>query len=352
MSKIKGQQILLLGSIPIKGMPSSFGGATILMASLKNYFESLQIDHTFIQLNRPFGKFSFLKNYLSTIIQIFKNLKNTDVVFLNASSNGAFFLSPIVFLIAKTFGKKFILRLFGSNFEQVYKNQKGIFRFLFKNTALKSDLVIVETKVNVQCFEVLGAKEIYWLPNVRSKQSIEDKEPSFKKRFVFISHVKESKGVMELIQAADALDDSYTIDVYGPVFDEFDLKAFDNSSAKYKGTLTPEQVISTLKEYNVLVLPTYYKEEGYPGIVIEAMSLGIPCISTFWNSIPEIIEDGYNGILVPIKNQQALRNAMQHYDKKNYNIFVKNTLKKFSEFDEIKVYERLLLKLEKLKNKE
>ena len=80
-----------------------------------------------------------------------------------------------------------------------------------------------------------------------------------------------------------------------------------------------------MSEYNILILPTYWIGEGYPGIIIEAQSIGMPVISTLWGAIPELIEDHVNGILVPIKDEQALLNAILRITQSEYEKFSRKT---------------------------
>ena len=97
------------------------------------------------------------------------------------------------------------------------------------------------------------------------------------------------------------------IDVYGPFKDgDCSEKIFENSRVDYCGVLPPEKVLPTLSQYDVLLLPSFHPGEGYPGIVIEAFSLGLPVIATNWQAIPEIVQDGENGLLV---SPQRLRKS-------------------------------------------
>lgn len=59
---------------------------------------------------------------------------------------------------------------------------------------------------------------------------------------------------------------------------------------------------------DVFVLPSV--AEGLPKAIIEAMAAGILCIATNAGGIPEILGNGPCGLMVPIKNQNALANAM------------------------------------------
>ena len=85
--------------------------------------------------------------------------------------------------------------------------------------------------------------------------------------------------------------------------------------------------------YDVLILPTYHEGEGYPGIILEAFSLGLPVISTNWNSIPEIVKHNENGLLVPIKDVDSLIKAILYFNQNNYQNFRTNAINSFDQFD-------------------
>lgn len=75
-----------------------------------------------------------------------------------------------------------------------------------------------------------------------------------------------------------------------------------------------EQHINYLKTADVFIHPSITNKdadkEGIPGAIVEAMAAGLPIISTFHAGIPEIIENGESGILVPENDIEALCNAI------------------------------------------
>lgn len=81
-----------------------------------------------------------------------------------------------------------------------------------------------------------------------------------------------------------------------------------------------------LKNINIYVLSS--KEEGLGSSLIEAMSFGLPLIGTDAGGIPEIIEDGVNGFVVPKENPQKLAEAIIKIsnNKNLYEDFSKNSL--------------------------
>ena len=57
---------------------------------------------------------------------------------------------------------------------------------------------------------------------------------------------------------------------------------------------------------DVFVFPTYYHNECFPLVLLEAMQHALPCISTDEGAIPDIIDDGETGFVVKKRNPQQL----------------------------------------------
>lgn len=57
---------------------------------------------------------------------------------------------------------------------------------------------------------------------------------------------------------------------------------------------------------DVFVFPTYYHNECFPLVLLEAMQQGLPCISTTEGGISDIIDDGKTGFLIEKRNSVAL----------------------------------------------
>jgi len=140
------------------------------------------------------------------------------------------------------------------------------------------------------------------------------------------------------------LDETYIIDIYGPLlYDNFVEEDFKFRRISYKGVLKPNQVLKKLNEYDIVILPSY--KEGYPGIIIEAYSLGIPVIATSLESIKEIVDIEKTGLLVEPKSVDDLVHAIQFFNNENYVYMSQMAYKKFDDFESNIVTQKFITSL-------
>lgn len=164
---------------------------------------------------------------------------------------------------------------------------------------------------------VPNSKPITYLPKIL--RHVQD-EPY---RFIFLSRVHPDKGIGEIIEASSILDNSgfagkYCIDFYGskdPAYTAiFDGLISKKECLKYRGylDLTSDSGYEILSTYDVMLFPTYWRGEGFPGVVLDANIAGLPIIASNWNLNAEVVEDGKTGIIIPARDSRALATAMQN----------------------------------------
>src|SRR5699024_1953112 len=123
---------------------------------------------------------------------------------------------PYVVLLSKIIQKKVSLRKFAGNFDRLYNSANPIAKFILKTTLTYTDILFFETRHLVD-FAKKFNENTYWFPNGR-KADYKLTEPSpFRKKFVFISQVKDTKGVREICDIYNDLSEDYTLDIYGPI---------------------------------------------------------------------------------------------------------------------------------------
>lgn len=315
---MKNKRILVIGAVPHPDDLKSYGGATTLMQNFLDYCDEHRYRYLHIDTLKYRNKFINLVHF-----SLFYGwgILTSDIIMYNASVNGAFTLFYHTAPIAYFFGKKVVFRKFGGNFLNQLRECGTKKRLRMMELLNKASLIYFETKEMMREAPNLfkHPERIHWFPNCR-KPSGKNVRKDFSKRFVFISRMEEEKGVDYLINVADTLPEDYTIHLYGPLIKKEygNPDYFKGRKAAYRGALKTEGVLSTLKEYDVLVLPSHWQTEGYPGILIEAMSVGMPIIASRIGGIPEMVEDNVNGLLIEPHDEDGLRKAILSINKENY----------------------------------
>ncbi|MDJ0786640.1 MAG: glycosyltransferase family 4 protein [Myxococcota bacterium] len=240
--------------------------------------------------------------------------RDSDVVTFHASSRATVLFGPLIRGIARLTGRPFLLREFGGSFDSDLAGMHPIAQRLGRS-CLRGEGVLLQTQALVAHFrEAVPEACIRWFPTSRPRpEALPPRTPreGGARRFAFASHVKASKGIHEILEASRSLPPDCSVDVYGPFREGMDESVFEGQErVVYHGPLSADAVQPMLAEHDVLLLPTYHFGEGYPGILLEAYSVGIPVIASRWRAIPEIVEDGVSGLLVEPRDAEGLAQAM------------------------------------------
>jgi glycosyltransferase involved in cell wall biosynthesis len=131
-----------------------------------------------------------------------------------------------------------------------------------------------------------------------------------------ISRIIRSKGVMQFLEAAEAImirNSNTRFILVGPDDRESLDRLSDEELDKVKSTLTcpgaREDIKSILAVSDIFVLPSAYRE-GLPRVLLEASSMALPLITTNSPGCNETIEEGKNGILIATDDTAALTDAI------------------------------------------
>ncbi|MEZ4802638.1 MAG: glycosyltransferase family 4 protein [Gelidibacter sp.] len=137
--------------------------------------------------------------------------------------------------------------------------------------------------------------------------------------FIFVGRLVKDKGINELVKAFNELSKTNSnckLVLVGPKEDHLDpLLPLTEDLIHANKNILAVGPIKDIRPYvaisHVLTFPSY--REGFPNVVLQASCMNLPCIVSDINGCNEIIEDGVNGMIVPVKDEKALEDAMQTF---------------------------------------
>ena len=209
----------------------------------------------------------------------------------------------------------------GGSFHEMIKEG----RFKVSNyTFLKG--IFVQGQSMVDSLRESGLNNSVHVPNSKIINHYGEKQQKqdLKTHFVFLSRVEEYKGCTDIITSVDALNQTgyqgkYDVVFYGRESEDaayakqFNEMVDAHSEVEYKGLLNLRDTnnYDELAKYDVMLFPTYWHGEGFPGIVIDAYISSLPIIASDWNLNKDVIEDGQTGWIIPAHDVKALTERMK-----------------------------------------
>lgn len=257
-----------------------------------------------------------------------RKLKWCDVVHVHFSSDSSFMRKSLFIKRARKAGKKVVLHQHGGDFKTYYGQQldkKG--RDYVAGILAMGDVMLVLTEGWKEFFgQITDPDKIVVFPNgIRVSKYLNEQKNVTKKEDInvsskdfnevlFLGRICKDKGIDELIEAMKEIHSSNSNAhlFVGGIYEDnsYRQKIEDNSDfITYLGWVTGEEKDKYLDQCGILVLPSYY--EGFPVSIIEAMLRGNAVVASAVGGIPEIIDDGKDGILIPPKDSKALQKGIE-----------------------------------------
>lgn len=311
--------ILMAGSsIKVRG-----GMTTVVESFLQHEFPApfkLTYIATHTEKNKIYNSFFFIKGLIRIIF--FLLVKKPKIVHLHMSERGSFVRKYIIYKISKAFGTKIIVHTHGAEFHQYYlkaspKGKKrivGMLKNVDKVIALgeswERTLKSIESETDTTII----------MNSVALPQLVKNKDRRNSFNILFLAVLIKRKGILDLIEASvpvikeasknnkrisfQIAGDGELMETAKELIASYGLGEF----YQFHGWINEEQKKELLKETDLFVLPSY--NEGLPLSILEALSYGIPIISTDVGSVNEAVIDGVNGYLIKPGDVQALSECL------------------------------------------
>lgn len=276
----------------------------------------------FTNNHQDLNKINFYKliAMLKLAIKLIMRLRKfrPDVAYFTITPSGVAFLRDLLFVsIFKIFHVKVIYHLHGVGIaKSIEKNTwlKRLYRYAFRDTTiihlskglLKSEVLDFFPEFSQASFALVNGVESF---------KVERAVRSEKKNILFLSNLKRSKGVFDLLSIFKGVHDEFPhahLNVAGgstsSQVDEEIRGTIESLGLKdsitLHGFVDGEKKQELLANADLFLHPTH--DDALPLVLLEAMKYGIPIVATNIGAIAEIIHNGVNGYVCEPKNCQEM----------------------------------------------
>lgn len=248
-----------------------------------------------------------------------------DLCYLAITCHGIGFLKDAPFvLMAKLFRKKIL----------IHQHNKGMandvdrwpYRWLLPLCYKNTKVILLSWHLYPDIEKVVKKEDVFICPNgikVEARRKKEDvRSKNVVPRLLFLSNLIESKGVFVLLDALKILKNrgySFVCDFVGGETKEIDVQRFNeevekrglNEMAFYQGRKYGDEKEEAFEQSDVFVFPTYYANETFGLVNLEAMAHKKPIVATNEGGIPDVVQDGVNGMISERKNPHSLAECLE-----------------------------------------
>jgi glycosyltransferase involved in cell wall biosynthesis len=241
--------------------------------------------------------------------------RRPDAVYFTLAPTGSAFYRDCVFVaIMKLAGVPRIYHLHGKGIRARLATpwRRWLYRWAFQNAWV----IHLAERLAADLEDLVPRPRMSIVPNGVAERSVSDRRNhGGRPRLLFLSNMTESKGPLVLLEAlgllaARGLAFEATFAGAGNrngFLDRFHAEVRRlglERQVRYVGPAYGEAKHRLLDEHDVFVFPTC--NDAFPLVALEAMQAGIPVVTTHEGALPEIVEDGETGLLVPPRDPAAL----------------------------------------------
>mgnify|MGYP001214850871 CR=1 FL=1 len=322
-------KVLLIGPIspPVTGC-SVVNDLVLEKLNQQRCFSCAIINRAYPEFNEAIGKFSFKKLlfYISQYFQAYKIFRS-DITYIAIGLTffGVLKDAPFVF-ISKLLGKQVVIHVHGNYLKTQYSLLSGLKKKIFHYTLTKANKGIVSSELlkdNLTPF--MEENKIFSMPYFIEKtlKNITEKDVVNTKglNILYLGNLMKGKGVFDFFESLKILSQRqvpYKAKVIGGIDPEHQEKIFDyirqTPNTEYSKPVRGQEKVGAYLASNVFVLPTYYKMEGQPIALLEAMLTGNIIITTDHAGILDICSER-NGYIVNKKFPEQIADKLEYIGK-------------------------------------
>lgn len=234
------------------------------------------------------------------------------IVHVQGSVGASFWRKAIFIYIAKFFHKKVVWHMHAGRFAVFYQQH----RYAVRKVVNKSDVIIALSEYWKEYFKnEFPTKRVEIIKNVISAPKAHKQQTSYF-TLLFLGLLGKNKGIYDLLECIwdHKVEFQGKLKLYIGGNGEIEhvkqlIKEYGIADIViFEGWVSGDKKIELLNKSDAYILPSY--KEGLPISILEAMSYGMPIISTPVGGIPEIVSNGENGYLVEPGNKEDIYKAI------------------------------------------
>lgn len=283
------------------------GGQPVKTRNLKNTLEKVYPNETILYADT----FQWKKNCKEVLVSLIKVLLKSDLIIMLPANNGINVFARLLYFQKKIVHKRVYYDVIGGWLTEAVKSNSRL-----KKMLSFFDGIFVETKSMYDNLTEQGFRNITILPNYKVLPALRSEELNYNWNppypVCIFSRIVAEKGIEDAIQVITEINtefgkEIYSLDLYGachPDYIERFNKIISNSPdyIRYKGVASPDESVSIVKNYYLLLFPTRFYTEGIPGTIIDAYAAGTPVVSSKWYSYADVIIEGKTGFCFEFGN--------------------------------------------------
>lgn len=312
-------------------LPPPVHGSTVMCQYIKDsglINEKFECDYVNLSVSRDMEEvhsFKWVKlwRFLFTYISVFYKLafhRYKLCYIALAFHKGLLKDAPFVFL-CKLFRRKIVIHLHGKGASQDARNV--FYRWLLRNTFRNTKVIMLSWLLYPDIEQFVKREDVSICPNGIPAVNHEYHERNNPlPRLLFLSNLIVSKGVIVLLDALQILKDkgySFICDFVGGETNEIDGKRFAEEVDKrslnqlviYNGKKYGDDKNKMFEKSDIFVFPTFYENETFGLVNLEAMAYYLPIISTNVGGIPDVVRDGENGLICKSGDATSLAECIE-----------------------------------------
>lgn len=313
-------------------LPPPIHGASMMGKYIKESNKiNEKFDCTYINLSTAkdladIGKFGIKKiiHFINLLILIYKQIKKKkpDLVYITPNAKGGpFYKDFVVIQLIKALKCKIVVHYHNKGVST--RQDKIIDNFLYNLFFKNMKVILLSETLYQDISKYVDRSNVFICPNgiplTAKQESVKEND---KPQLLYLSNLQKEKGIIDVLDACSILKAKgydFICNVIGGETDEISTTSLINEinvrnltdKVQYLGKKYGKEKEDFYQKTDIFVFPTYYHNECFPVVLLEAMQYGCVCISTDEGSITDIIDNKKNGYIVEKKNPSMLASTIE-----------------------------------------